>query len=436
MEKIKWLYPGMGVKRWLALLIAGVFVAAAGLTVMLNTPVLSLIEDTLLVRLQKLGWNTLVVGGLLIVLGALCVALAVRFGIRSLISAIKPADVPRLAEHVYRSRSLDRGLKIVTIGGGTGLATMLRGLKDYSANITAIVTVADDGGSSGRIREELGILPPGDIRNTILALADTEPLMERLFQYRFSWGEGLQGHSFGNLFIAAMTDITGDFELAIREFSKVLAVRGRVLPSTLETVRLGAHYDDGSTVMGESNIPLQGKTITSVFLDKPDAAALPEALQAISQADLVILGPGSLYTSVIPNLLIKPIADVLASTDALRIYVCNVMTQPGETDHLTASEHVQSILQHVHDRPILDYVLVNRAKVTSFQAKKYAAEGAYPVKVDPAALSKLGIQVRIGDFLDRNNLARHDGAALAREIMTLGGHHHYKVWGNGLSVKS
>ncbi len=433
MDKIKWLYPGMGVKRWLALLVVGVIVVAAGLTVMLNTPVLSLIERALLGRLQDLGWNTLAVGVLVILLGALCVAVAVRFGIRSLIGAIKPADVPRLAEHVYRSRSLEKGLRIVTIGGGTGLGTMLRGLKAYSANITAIVTVADDGGSSGRIREELGILPPGDIRNTILALADTEPLMERLFQYRFSWGEGLQGHSFGNLFIAAMTDITGDFELAIREFSKVLAVRGSVLPSTLETVRLGAHYHDGSTVMGESNIPRQGKTITSVFLDKPNAPALPEALQAISQADLVILGPGSLYTSVIPNLLIKPIADALAGTDALRIYVCNVMTQPGETDHLTASEHVASVLRHADYRSILDYVLVNSAKVTALQARKYAAEGAYPVKVDLGALRNLGVQVRIGDFLDRKNLARHDSGALAREIMTLGGHH--KTWGNGLSIK-
>lgn len=434
MDKIKWLYPGMGVKRWLALLIVGIFAVAVGLTVMLNTPVLSLIEHTLLAWLQDLGWNMLAVGGLLIALGALCVAAAVRFGVRSLIGAIKPADVSRLAEHVYRSRSLDKGPRIVTMGGGTGLATMLRGLKAYSANITAIVTMADDGGSSGRIREELGILPPGDIRNTILALADTEPLMERLFQYRFSWGEDLRGHSFGNLFIAAMTDITGDFELSIREFSKVLAVRGRVLPSTLETVRLGAHYRDGSTVMGESNIPQQGKTITSVFLDKPDATALPEALQAIGQADLVILGPGSLYSSVIPNLLIKPIADALARTAALRIYVCNVMSQPGETDNLTASEHVAALLQHVDHRPILDYVLVNRAKLTAFQAKKYAAEGAYPVKVDLAALKNLGVEVRIGDFLDRKNLARHDSAALAREIMTLGGHH-LKTWGNGISVK-
>lgn len=423
MDKMRWLYPGMGIKRWLLLLLLGIFAIAAGAAVILNTPFLSLLEQKLLSVLRDFKFNTLFVGAMLIAIGFLCVGTAIRNGIRSLVTAIKPADVSKLAEHVYRSRSLEKGPRIVTIGGGTGLGTMLRGLKEYSANITAIVTVADDGGSSGRIREELGILPPGDIRNTIVALADTEPLMERLFQYRFSWGAGLTGHSFGNLFIAAMTDITGDFELAVREFSKVLAVRGKVLPSTLSAVRLGAIYQDGSRMVGESRIPQKGKKISRVFLDAPDAEALPEALEAIVQADLVVLGPGSLYTSVIPNLLVKPIAEALASTSAQRIYVCNVMTQPGETDSFTAGDHVLALLKHADYLPVINYVLVNKSRLTQSQTKRYAAQGAYPVEVDFDALKNLGLDIRIGDFLDRQDLARHDSEKLAREILSLSGHH-------------
>lgn len=432
-KRFKWLYPGMGVKRWIVLLTTGIAAVAVGLAVILNTPLLSLVEQRLLGKLQELEWNTFAVGAILLMLGALFVAIAIRFGVRSLISAVNPIDLDTLAEHIYRTRSLDRGPRIVAIGGGTGLSTMLRGLKDFSSNITAIVTVADDGGSSGRIREELGILPPGDVRNTILALADTEPLMEKLFQYRFSWGEGLQGHSFGNLFIAAMTDITGDFELAVREFSKVLAVRGRVLPATLEAVSLGAEYRDGSVAMGESNIPQRDKAIKRVFLDKPDVDALPEALQAIAQADIVILGPGSLYTSIIPNLLVKPIADALAVTPALRIFVCNVVSQPGETDNLTASEYVSALLEHVDYKPILDYVLVNKSRLTDFHFRKLAALGCFPVRIDLPALKNWGVQVKIGDYHDRENLARHDSSALAREIMAIAGQH-FKLRGNGNSL--
>ena len=211
----------MRVKRWVGLLILGVFTIATGLIVLLNAPVLSLYEESILTWVERWESYSMVVGAGLLAVGGFCIALSIRNVIRSVVGAIRPADVPNLVEHVYKYRNLQKGLHIVTIGGGTGLSTMLRGLKDYSSNITAIVTVADDGGSSGRIRHDLGILPPGDIRNTLVALADTEPLMEDLFQYRFNWGEGLAGHSFGNLFIAAMTDITGDFEESIRAFSKV-----------------------------------------------------------------------------------------------------------------------------------------------------------------------------------------------------------------------
>ncbi len=423
MERIKWLYPGMGVKRWLALLLFGVLCVAVGAAVLLNSPFLSLLEQRLLDLVENLTWNTWVLGAALILTGLLWISLAIRFGIRSLVSAIKPAeDVAKLVDHVYKTRNLQRGPSIVALGGGTGLATMLRGLKEYSSNLTAIVTMADDGGSSGRLRDDFGMLPPGDIRNTIIALADTEPLMEKLFQHRFSAGE-LGGHSFGNLFIAAMNEITGDFEETVRKVSQVLAVRGKVLPSTLETVRLGAHFADGSLVMGESRIPLQGGKIKEVFLVPKDARALPEALAAIEEADVVVLGPGSLYTSIIPNLLVAPLADALVNTKALRVYVCNVMTQPGETDGLSAGDHVRALFKHVQHKPILDYVLVNQTHISTAEAEKYAAEGAHPVRADLGVLEKLGVAVRQGDFMDKTDLARHDSGRLAAEIMALAAEH-------------
>lgn len=423
MHKIKWLYPGMRVKRWILLLILGAFTIATGLVVLLNAPVFSLYEEKILAWLEFWEPRPLSLGVLLILLGTSFLALAIRNGIRSVVGAIRPADVPNLVEHVYKYRNLQKGLHIVTIGGGTGLATMLRGLKAYSSNITAIVTVTDDGGSSGRIRHDLGILPPGDIRNTLVALADTEPLMENLFQYRFDWGDGLQGHSFGNLFLAAMADITGDFEESIRAFSKVLAVRGKVLPSTLDAVSLKAFYEDGSTVVGESCIPQKDKKIKEVSLEPPHVTALPEAIEAILQADVVILGPGSLYTSILPNLLIPGLAEALAQTNALRIYVCNVMTQPGETDQYSASLHVQGLLDHVGNSSILDYVVVNKARISESQTKKYAQEGAYPVKADVEVIKKLGFQVHTGDLLDKRDLVRHDSHKLATEIMTLANMH-------------
>lgn len=420
---MKWLYPGMRVKRWVGLLILGVFTIATGLIVLLNAPVLSLYEESILTWVERWESYSMVVGAGLLAVGGFCIALSIRNVIRSVVGAIRPADVPNLVEHVYKYRNLQKGLHIVTIGGGTGLSTMLRGLKDYSSNITAIVTVADDGGSSGRIRHDLGILPPGDIRNTLVALADTEPLMEDLFQYRFNWGEGLAGHSFGNLFIAAMTDITGDFEESIRAFSKVLAVRGKVLPSTLESVRLGAIYEDGSIMMGESCIPQRDKRIKHVFLEPASSRALPEAIEAIYQADVVVIGPGSLYTSIIPNLIIPGFAEALANTSALRIYVCNVMTQPGETDHYTASDHVDHLLAHLDEENVLDYDVVNRARISAAQTRKYALEGAHPVQADVTGIVKRGIQVHQSDLLDQMDLVRHDSQKLAAEIMHLAAIH-------------
>ncbi len=420
MERWKWLIPGMRVKRWLFLVFVGVALIAVGIALLLNTGLLGQVEAGLMRLLQGISptWDWLS-GLLLVLLGIFSLGVGMRGLIHSITGALVPGGDKGLAESVYRRRGLAKGPKIVVVGGGTGLSTMLRGLKTYSENITAVVTVADDGGSSGRIRDELGILPPGDVRNTLVSLADTEPLMERLFQYRFSWGEGLHGHSFGNLFIAAMTDITGDFEEAIREMSKVLAVRGRVLPATLETVRLRARYRDGEEVVGESRIPQEGRGIARISLEPEDASALPEALEAVREADIVILGPGSLYTSVIPNLLVHPIPQALADSEALKVYVCNVMTQPGETEEMTASGHVQALLDHASGHPIVDCCLVNDQRISKEQAESYAQQGAYAIEPDAEKLRSLGLRVETAPLLDAQDLVRHDPDKLARAIMDI-----------------
>ncbi len=420
MQRWKWLYPGMRVKRFMVVIILGVFLVGVGSAFLVNTTFLAALETKLLARIASISvWGHGFTGLALIIIGLGILLLGMRNLVHSIAESLLPRGEKSLAPWLYRKRSLAKGPKIVVVGGGTGLSTMLRGLKEYSDNITAIVTVADDGGSSGRIRDELGILPPGDVRNTIVSLADTEPLMERLFQYRFSWGQGLQGHSFGNLFIAAMTDITGDFEEAIREMSKVLAVRGRVLPATLATVKLRARYEDGEEVVGESHIPQEGKAISQVFLEPGHVRALPEALDAIAQADVVVLGPGSLYTSIIPNLLVGQIPDALSRTQALRIYVCNVMTQPGETEAMTAAQHVKALLDHAGRRKLVDVCLVNDEEVSAEQAQKYATQGAYAIEPDVDELRRLGLEVRAAKLLDAQDLVRHDPRKLAQEIIRM-----------------
>ncbi|TYP56707.1 gluconeogenesis factor YvcK family protein [Thermosediminibacter litoriperuensis] len=307
--------------------------------------------------------------------------------------------------------------KIVAIGGGTGLPNLLRGLKHYTRDITAIVTVADDGGSSGILRDELKILPPGDIRNCLLALANTEPLMEKLFQYRFNAGS-LKGHSFGNLFLAAMTDILGDFELAIKESSKVLAVSGQVLPSTLCDVILVAEYEDGTIVKGESRIPGAGRRIKRIGIIPEDARPLPEAVEAIEKADAIILGPGSLYTSILPNLLIKNLAGAVKASRARKIFIVNVMTQPGETDGYTAYDHVKTILEHAGDN-LIDCVVINVEKIPEHLLLKYLSDGAHPVVCDGEKIKKLGYNVILGELLSHTDVIRHDPIKLAKVIMDI-----------------
>ncbi|MEA4845619.1 MAG: YvcK family protein [Clostridiaceae bacterium] len=314
------------------------------------------------------------------------------------------------------------GPKIVAIGGGTGLSVLLRGLKKYTSNITAIVTVSDDGGGSGLIREDMGILPPGDIRNCIVSLANTEPIMEQLMQYRFREG-ALKGQCFGNLFIAAMNDICGTFDAAVREVSSVLAVTGRVLPVTLESVVLYAELEDGTVIKGESQIPIKqqalNKRIRKVFLRPGNCRPLPVALKEIQEADVVILGPGSLYTSIIPNILVKNMAKAINSSGALKIYVSNLMTQQGETIGYSLSEHIKAINDH-GNKVLIDYAIANTGKIPQGLLEKYETEDASPVLIDYAIIADMGIKVIEGNFVNiENGYLRHDFNELAEQIFRL-----------------
>lgn len=326
-----------------------------------------------------------------------------------------------LRESRRKTKDLQRRPRIVALGGGTGLSVVLRGLKEFDVDLTAVVTVADDGGSSGRLRSDFAMPPPGDIRNCLVALADTEPLLERLLQFRFPAGEGLAGHSFGNLFLAAMTHIMGDFESAIRETSRVLAVRGRVLPAVKEDAILRAILADGSIVEGESNIPEAGQRIERVELVPSDLVPLPEVLDAIAEADAIVIGPGSLYTSILPNLLVPGLADAIAASPAKKVFVCNVMTQPGETDAFSASRHVEVIYKHV-TKKLFDYIIVNAASLPSEALEKYQAQQSYPVMVDIERLNKLGLRVIARNFVHYATYARHDSRLVAEQIVGLIGY--------------
>ena len=308
--------------------------------------------------------------------------------------------------------------RVVALGGGTGLSTLLRGLKRHTGSITAIVTVTDDGGSSGRLRAEMGVLPPGDIRNCLVALADAEPLMKQLFDYRFNSGGPLSGHNFGNLFIAAMSEIMGDFELAVKESSRVLLVRGEVLPATLDDCILGALLSGGREVLGETSVGTSTSRIDRVFLRPEGPKPLPEALRAISEADAIVLGPGSLYTSVMPNLLVDGMADAIASSKAVKIYVCNVMTEPGETQGYAAQDHLAAIFRHAGP-DVVDWIIINDAPISDGMMRKYSYEGAEPVGWDRKVLESMGVRVVEGPVASQTELVRHDPDAIAREVMAL-----------------
>lgn len=308
--------------------------------------------------------------------------------------------------------------RIVVIGGGTGLSVMLRGLKEKPLDITAIVTVADDGGSSGILRSELQMPPPGDIRNVLISLADVEPLLAKMLEHRFSAGSALAGHSLGNLILAAMKDITGDFVTGVKEMSRVFAVRGRVLPASDQQIVLKAEMLDGTIVEGESNIPKAGGKIKRVFIEPPDVSALGEAVEAIREADAILIGPGSLFTSILPNLLVHDLAEALTSSQAVKIFVCNVMTQPGETDDYSVSDHLQAIYEHVGHH-LFDYVIVNNGEIPPQVQDRYAEKGAKAVHLDLEEVTKRGYKVIADRLVLFRTYLRHDAERLSHHIYQL-----------------
>ncbi|MFU0824109.1 gluconeogenesis factor YvcK family protein [Clostridium sp.] len=414
MKMVQWLKPGVKIKRWIALGTMGILFIVFAAVEFFNRSNVS--------REYKLFYVFLIVSGIFVLY------ISINQGIRSIIVLINKGylnvsiDSDKLQNLIYEKRLLVRGPKIVAIGGGTGLSTMLRGIKYYTSNITAIVTVGDDGGGSGTLREELGILPPGDIRNCILALADTEPLMEELLQYRFKEGN-LKNQSFGNLFLAAMDGISNNFEEAVKKMSSVLAVTGRVLPVTLDDMILKARLENGNIVEGESNIPQeaarQKSKIEKVFIEPKTARALNEALEAIMDADAIILGPGSLYTSVIPNLLVKDIRKALKDTKALKIYVSNIMTQEGETDGYSVADHIKAIFKH-GGNGIIDYVATNTREINNAIRERYLEKNAEPVKINEKEIMDLNVKIVQGDFVTiKNGFVRHDPDKLAKFLMEI-----------------
>lgn len=420
----KWLRFGMRVKRYLLALALGITLTSLAIAMALATLYRNVAfpgYSTDIVRaitLQFIAhpWREAVVAAL----GFAVIGGSVYYLSHSLLIPLLAGRTERIGDILYDYRFGKRGPKIVAIGGGTGLPTLLRGLKERTGNLTGIVTMADDGGSTGRLREEFGILPPGDFRNCIAALSDAEPLMQELFQYRFEKdGSGLHGHSFGNLFITAMVDVTGDFEQAVLESSRILAVRGTVFPSTLENVQLHGIAEDGTELRGESEIGRAHGRIRKVFLQPEDPQGYIPAVRAIWDADMIVFGPGSLYTSVVPPLLVGDIKQAIKNNPtAIKVYVCNVATQPGETDHFDALAHVRALQEQVGKR-VFDYVLVN----TNFEAKdKIKPEwrvDAVEAERLAAEARVLGVEIIAADVVSVANPLRHDPEKLATAVMQL-----------------
>ena len=424
---LRWLLPGLGLKRWLLVSVGGVLLIGLGISLAVRINLYGVIGAWLFEHILSSAnvflWGPRVAGLTAITLG---IAVTMFGAIRLVRSVLQTMMIPSegVAEAFYQRRYLLRGPKVVAIGGGTGIPALLRGMKHYTSNIAAVITVADDGGSSGRLRSEYGILPPGDIRNCLVALADTEPLMEKLFQHRFHQGTGLSGHPFGNLFILAMTETTGNFYDAVRASSQVLAIRGRVMPSTLDQVVLKAQLVNGEVLIGESLIGKSPSPIKRVFLEQVGADGstggainpLPDAVQALEQADVIVMGPGSLYTSIIPNLLVPGVADAVRRSKGLKVYVCNVMTEPGETDRYTVSQHLKAIIDHA-GYGVINTCIVNTAPIPQTLRQRYMEKGSIPVPVDVKESQRLGVDLVQTDLLQADQeYVRHDPDKLAWHI--------------------
>lgn len=420
------LLPGIRLKRWVLVNLLGMLAFAIGLWLMLQPEWNLQVKSAIYRYWEDVIHSTMPPGiVVLVAVTAMVVGVAcVFFGTHRLITAFT-----RIANPAASGRDLiqalltqrDDGqpqLRVVGIGGGTGLSTLLRGLKAYPVELTAIVTVSDDGGSSGRLRAGLDMPPPGDIRSCLVALADSEPLMEHLFQHRFVDGEHeLTGHSLGNLIIAGLNELTGDFQQAIHEASRVLAIRGRVIPSANQALVLKAVMSDGQVVFGESAITAAQGAIATIGVEPADVLPLPDALEAIREADIVIVGPGSVYSSLLPNLIIPGIAQTLFDTTAIKIFVCNVMTQPGESDNFTASRHLQAVLEHLPCGNPFHYAIVNLQRPTDEVLALYAVQGQRFVEPDLSQVLATGTMPVTGGLLAETQLARHDPDKLARCIL-------------------
>ncbi len=419
-----WLVPGLRIKRWFGLIILGAVLAALGATFLFKLEPIYFIVASAKKILNIVPAE--LVGVVLVIAGAVLFLQGWQRTNYSVLSVDEKRGRRAIEENLYRKMKLNHGPKIVAIGGGTGLSTILRGIKKLTNNITAVVTVGDDGGSSGRLREEMGILPPGDIRNCIAALADDDDILTKLFQYRFKTGEGLEGHSFGNLFITALSAICGDMISAIKESSRVLLIRGRVLPSTIDDMRLVARMEDGSIIKGESQIPEAGKKIIELSSEPEVCEPANDVLEAIQDADLIIIGPGSLYTSIIPNLLVKNLASSIEAAKARKIYICNIMTQPGETDNYSVSDHIEAIFKHVQMRGVkknlFDAVLVNNF-IPRNLSQRYEEADSLPVELDTSEVKKMGIEIVSTKLIhdDKDGLVRHSPGRLAKAV-----HYWYK----------
>lgn len=412
MRIIDWLKPGIKVKRWIIFGILGVLLIAFGFTELVNRRLYDLY--------YKVFYTFLNLSGIFVIY------ISVTEVMKSIIVLINTGyvkmslDSKKIESLIYEKRLLVKGPKIVVIGGGTGLSTMLRGLKYYTSNITAIVTVGDNGGGSGALREDLGMLPPGDIRNCLLALADTEPIMEDLLQYRFKDGR-LKNQSFGNLFLAAMAGISENFEEAVQKMSSVLAVTGKVIPVTLDDMQLMAELENGNKVYGESEIPeeavKQKSKIKKLFIIPEDAEPLDEAVEAIREADAIVMGPGSLYTSVISNLLVKKIRSAVRKSKAYKIYISNIMTQPGETGGFTVSDHLREIKKY-GGKEIVDCVIANKEEISEDLKEKYIKENSIQVKADKKKIHDMNVELVLGDLVRVDNgFVKHDTDKLAGLII-------------------
>lgn len=412
----EWFNTGYGIKRWFVLGLAGgallVFTAMEMITR----------------RFEEPSYNLYY--GYLLVLSASIIYLTTAELIKSFMSLAKDGlidfnmDSREIGNLMHDQKLLVQGPRLVIIGGGTGLSTVLKGLKTYTNNLTAVVTVADDGGGSGTLRQDLGMLPPGDIRNCLVALANTEPLMEELMQFRFKDGS-LKGQSFGNLFLAAMDGVSDNFEDAVAKMASVLAITGKVLPVTLDNITINAVLDNDQLVVGESHIPdvsiLEGAKIKKLYITPKDAQCLPDVREEILAADAIILGPGSLYTSIIPNLLVNGVAETIKKSNAKKIYISNVMTQPGETDGFKVSDHLKAIFEHGDIGP-LDYVMANDMPIKNKDLqKKYHDVGQFEVEIDEEAVRKIcNVQIVRGDFIKpREKSVRHDAEKLSQKLMEI-----------------